>query len=75
MEENNGSAWGDIDVAPTVDSKGRMNPEAMSDRELLIEAVTTMRATQDLVTEFIAAMEKNPMLKSMAGMFGMGKKV
>jgi len=43
------------------DSKGRTDLDEMSDRELLIEVVQTLRTTQDALE---AAME-NPMLKAM----------
>jgi hypothetical protein len=49
------------------DEKGRIKPNQLTDRELLIEVVTSQRATQDLVESFIASMSKNPMLKMMAG--------
>lgn len=47
------------------------DPFDMSDRELLIECVARMRKTDEMVTSFIAAMEKNPMLRMMAGKVGM----
>ena len=55
-----------------VDDKGRIIVQHMTDRELLEEAVGTMRTTQDMVTAFIADFSNNPML----GMFGkmLGKK-
>lgn len=66
MEEN-GSKWGDVDVVPpTVDSKGRPNPESMSDRELLIELVRGMRQAQDGLEQLLPMLEQmgnNPMLK------------
>lgn len=52
------------------DAKGRYPVEAMTDRELLVEAVLTMRKTQDTVEQFIADMAQNPMLRMMAGKFG-----
>ena len=39
--------------APTLDGKGRAIPEDMSDRELLIEAVTTLRAVGDALAPFM----------------------
>jgi hypothetical protein len=53
------------------DDKGRIRPDQMLDREMMIEIVTSQRATQDLVESFIASMSKNPMMKMMAGKFGM----
>lgn len=58
------------DHFPNVDAKGRMNPGDMTDRELLEEIVTSQRATQDLVIQFIEGMKTNPMFKMMAGKFG-----
>jgi len=62
-------AVSDVDMHPR-DSKGRMDPRDMTDRGLLEEIVTSQRATQDLVTQFIEGMKTNPMFKMMAGKFG-----
>lgn len=57
-----------------VDGKGRRNPKIMSERELLEEAVTGLRAVQDLAESFVKSIESNPMLSKMGTMFGMGKR-
>ena len=54
---------------PVVD-KGRVDPEEMTDRELLIECVRNQRQMLDTVQSFVDSMQKNPMLKMMAGKFG-----
>lgn len=53
------------------DDKGRWNVDMILDRELLEECVLRQREVSDMVTGFIAAMEKNPMLKMMGSKFGM----
>lgn len=52
------------------DSKGRKNPELLSDRELLIELVRGHRAMRDLVETFVADMAKNPIMSMMASKLG-----
>lgn len=42
----------------------------MTDREIAEETLATMRATQDLVTEFIANFSRNPMFRTLTGMLG-----
>lgn len=63
-------AVSDIDMHER-DAKGRMDPRDMTDRSLLEEIVTSQRETQDLVVQFIEGMKANPMMRMMAGKFGM----
>lgn len=49
------------EIATEFDSKGRAPYSAMSDRELLIELVTAVRAMTDALEE----VGKNPMLRAM----------
>lgn len=63
-------------VESPMDAKGRLSPEHMTDRALLVELVTHMRVLNDTVEEF----SESPMVKSMTsggsplaalgGMFG-----
>lgn len=63
------------DARPGVyDAKRRRIVEQLSDRELLEEAVTGLRAVQDLAKSFVESIETNPMLSKMGSMFGMGKR-
>lgn len=43
----------------------------MTDRQLLLVIAQSQRNTQRLVEQFIGAMQKNPMLKMMAGKIGL----
>lgn len=55
------------------DDKGRVHVGQMTDRQLLEEIATNMRSTVDTVQSFVKSMETNPMMATMARMFG-GKK-
>lgn len=57
-------------AVPEFDDKGRPEVIYMTNRDLLEEAVRSQRAVADMVEKFIASMEKNPMMKMMAGRFG-----
>lgn len=54
-----------------VDAKGRVEPEAMTDRELLIEQVRVLRAVGDalapLMSEDVARMGPIGMMKALMG--------
>lgn len=63
MDELNG-------VDPTHDDKGRVLAHKLTDRELLIEIAENQRATADMVTEFVTAMQGNKMLSMFAGKLG-----
>ena len=52
------------------DEQGRPNIKGMTDREIAEETLATMRATQDLVTKFIADFAKNPMFGMLGKMLG-----
>lgn len=56
-------------LQPIVDN-GRVDPETMTDRELLLECVRNQREMLDTVRSFVESMQRNPMLKMMAGKFG-----
>lgn len=49
------------DETPTTDNKGRPLPEGMSDRDLLIECVRTLRAVSDAVGD----LAQMPMIQAM----------
>ena len=49
-------------------------PENMTDRALLEEAVTSLRKIVTLAEGFVKSVESNPMLSKMGSMFGMGKR-
>lgn len=57
-------------VGAHVDDKGRTLVEHMLDRELLEEIAVNQRATADMVTEFVTAMQGNKMLSMFAGKLG-----
>lgn len=42
----------------------------MTDREIAEETLATMRATQDLVTKFLADFARNPMFGTLSKMLG-----
>lgn len=46
-----------------VDERGRVAPEHMSEQELLVETVTTLRTVSDALEKFSASMADSPMLK------------
>lgn len=52
-----------------VDDKGRPLPESMTDSQMLMEILTTMRSTADALESFVGNASKNPMLK-MLGLKG-----
>jgi hypothetical protein len=56
---------------PFIDEKGRTNPRAMEDRQLLEEILRNQRQANDTIEAFIENMAKNPMFKMFAGKFGM----
>lgn len=53
-----------------LDSKQRIRPEYLCERELLEEIVTTLRTTQDAMEGIVASASKNPMFK-MLGIKGL----
>lgn len=55
--------------AVTTDS-GRKPVSVMTDREIAEETLATMRATQDLVTKFLADFARNPMFGTLSKMLG-----
>lgn len=54
-------------LGPERDEKGRVRVDLMTARELLEEIALSQRVTRDMVEQFVAAMETNPMLKMMTG--------
>lgn len=60
----------DLNDPRQIDEKGRVAPELMPDRALLVEIVHNQRAANDAIEQFIESMAKNPMLKMLAGKFG-----
>jgi len=60
-----------VNTGKLVDAKGREDVRCMSDRALLMEAVTKMREIEDVVEEFIADFQNGGMLKKLTGgLFG-----
>jgi len=45
------------------DDKGRRNTYLMTDRELFLEIVTSLRSLDDFITDIARVAETNPMLK------------
>lgn len=59
------------EVLPDYDEKGRKRVDLMTDRELLEECVTWQRITGDTIERFMDGLASNPMMKAMAGRFGL----
>lgn len=50
-------------TTPPMDDKGRLSPEHMTERALLVELVTNLRVVVDVVDEF----SDSPMVKGLMG--------
>lgn len=55
---------------PSVPASDRKPITEMTDREIAEETLATMRATQDMVTKFIADFSNSPMFGMIGKMFG-----